>query len=240
MHLILLRTISPYYDTAAVFRAARMACSIEVATNADFFYSGQVSNGRLEGETPHAMTPEQFHRAYQKLAADTSPLVKYASRWGPEEAKDVVQDVMQRLWRLRLDAKKIEEIDNLIPYAKQAVRNAAVDAIRRKRSKHVDATQLDVENEIHQSMEQFGRPKDPQELADEEQRQELLLDAVSRLPPLDRDVITGHRLQGESAETTANRLNITVHQVRGIAERALVKLYGLIEKQRRKGDKHGH
>ena len=38
-------------------------------------------------------------------------------------------------------------------------------------------------------MEQFGRPRDPLELAEEEERQELLTDAVTRLSPLERALI---------------------------------------------------
>jgi RNA polymerase sigma factor (sigma-70 family) len=231
----LLRTISLCDSVAVVFGAARIACSIEVALYGDFLHADRVKNGHLEGETTHAMSPDQFRREYEELAADTSLLEKCASRCGPD-AKDVVQGVMQRLWQL--PPRKIQALRDLKAYAITAVRNAAVDAMRRKRSIYLDATHPEVENEIHQSVEQFVRPKDPLELAEEEQRRALLREAVTRLSPLDRALVTD-KLDGHSDETTATRQNITVHQVRGKFVRALERLSELIEEQSRR-DKSGY
>lgn len=236
--LILLCTISPHGHIDTVFRAARIACSTDVATCADSFYACQVK-GHLEGEIPDAMTPDQFRLALEKLATERNSLAKYAKRW-VRDAEDVVQDVMKRLWQL--DEKTIAgfgDYNNVKAYATRSVRNASIDIVRRKRSRHVDATVPKVEVEMHESVEKFERPKNPLELLEHDDQHESLYDAVDRLPQLDRDVIVGFRLQGESAEATAERLNLTVHRVYGIAERALEKLHKLIEERPRR-DKNGH
>jgi len=48
--------------------------------------------GRLESETPRAMTAE-FERAFTEIATHKRESLKlYASRWGPERAEDAVQE----------------------------------------------------------------------------------------------------------------------------------------------------
>lgn len=131
-----------------------------------------------------------MHRLARALVADTA------------EADDLVQDVLERLWRRR-DA--LEEVRDPAAFALRTVRNACYDALRRRGIRRAEP----IESAAVQ-------PADDTPADDAE----LLRAALRTLTPLQREVFTLRDVEGYEFREIALTLELTEPHVRVTLSRA--------------------
>jgi len=125
-------------------------------------------------------------------------------------AEDAVQDAFERLWRLRRPPHGA-----LVPYVFAAVRNAAIDQMRR----NAGLVQPPEEMSIFD-----GRAEDPAAGALDRERQDLVRKAVESLPDEQRQAIILHVYGGLTFEEVAQVLAEPLPTIASRYRRALERL----------------
>lgn len=128
-----------------------------------------------------------------------------------ESAKDVVQDVFEKIWARTLP------ILNLEAYATRAVRNACIDLLRSRK---------DVTDEF------------PEDVADSVEcwdDRELVKMAIAQLPERQRSVIHLKDIEGYSNEEISKVVGVPENQVRTILSRARKSMRNYIENEMNHG-----
>jgi len=147
---------------------------------------------------PHVMP--MYHTAYRLLR-------------NAEDAEDLVQDVMTKLYP-RLD--DMAQVEALRPWLLRVVYHSYVDFLRRlDRSPKTLAD----ENSLHAVADETSRPDT---WSENEQLSSLLGDAVARLPEEQRALVDLHLVQGytlqelaSAFETPLGTLKAQVHRIKG-------------------------
>ncbi len=133
------------------------------------------------------------------------PLVQTASVWlSHEDAEDMVQDVMLRLWQRR---ERLVFIDDFYTYARTAVRRRCIDHLRHR--VYVRRYQYDAADVVRTFCE-FETPERRAELHELEERVERV---VSTLPQRSRTVFMMSRYEDCRNADIARRLNISENTV---------------------------
>lgn len=136
----------------------------------------------------------------------------------PAKAEDAVQEAFARLWR-----SAARPTGDLVPYVFAAVRNAAVDQVRRQEP-----------SAAGESASIFnGLPPDPESAAITAEEHRLVREAVDALPDHQREAIIMHvygsltfdqmaRALGEPLQTVASRYRRAIEtlsqRIKGVAE----------------------
>jgi len=136
-----------------------------------------------------------YKNCYQELYA-------YAFKMLPdkEKIKDCLHEIFCQIWE---DRKKIGDITNIKAYLVTCVRNRILKEI--KQSSHVDQ----IEN--HGDLNQFKAYSYEQLLIESqhlEERKQKIWDAVSRLTPMQREIISLKFLQNLSYQAIAIQLEL--------------------------------
>ena len=126
----------------------------------------------------------------------------------PDEAKDVVQDVLLKVWTSPLP------IMNVDSYLTRAVRNACVDRFR-------------VRREFSDAVPE----RESDDIADRSDAGELVRYAMSGLTGLQRMVVHLKDIEGYSTEEVAKMLGMKENHIRTILCRARKTMRGIIEKE---------
>lgn len=128
-----------------------------------------------------------------------------------EEAEDIVQDVMIRIWRME---ENIKEIENMEAYCYTMVRNLALNRLGLKANQH-----LQLEEGIRKIMEKGG-----QEEMETTERLMLLHRLMGQLSFPQRDIIQLRDVEGMSYGDIAVTLCLTEEQVKVYLFRARKKV----------------
>ena len=169
-------------------------------------------------------------RAFGELHARLEPRVRGLVRRrisDPEAASDLVQAIFVKahLARGRFTSPEGADPDRAVVVWYSAIaRNAAIDALRKIYRRRAHAQQ--VSDKV--TGEQFERIVDEQpdvetRMSDREQRDEiraLVREAVDSLPPMQREVLELHKLQGLSMREISERLSVREGTLRVRAHRA--------------------
>lgn len=123
-----------------------------------------------------------------------------------EEAEDVVQETMIKLWNQR---QRWDEIDNIEAYALQACRNKALDANDRASNKVVSL----------EGMQEEGQPlstrhMDPYHQMFQREKLQQISEMMNALPEKQRTCMQLRDIEGKSYQEISQILSITEDQVK--------------------------
>ncbi|MEP6496118.1 MAG: sigma-70 family RNA polymerase sigma factor [bacterium] len=170
-----------------------------------------------EGEVRDAAEAESRHRASHLSALfrlRSRALRRYAARYvGWTAAEDLVQDVFLRAWRSDLRAEAIT-----IGLLRRAVRNAALDTVRRRQRWRKAVPHLVLAEAANDSAADATR--DIEEQLDAAKWNAWLEQAISLLPERQGVVFSMHRTQRQSYAAIALALGISVRTVETHMRRA--------------------
>ena len=137
-----------------------------------------------------------------------APLLRYCQGYlPPAAAEDAVQQAFINAYRA-LTREAGTPPDVLRPWLYRVARNAALNVAR---DPHAGL------DELPESLDGVRRPD---EVVQARERFERVVDAVSALPPKQRQVIVRHALDGDSHERIATDLGMTAGSIRQLAHRA--------------------
>lgn len=128
-----------------------------------------------------------------------------------EEAEDIVQDVMLRIWN---KAEEVLQIECMEAYCYTMAKNLALNRIELKVNQ-----QVDLENK-----QDIWREEGPLLQLEENERVSLLLQLMEQLPEPQRDIIQLRDVEGMSYSEIALTLRLTEEQVKVYLFRARKKI----------------
>lgn len=120
-----------------------------------------------------------------------------------EEAEDIVQDTLIKVWNRRDEWQTLESIE---AYSMTICRNLALDAIKKK-----DNNNESLEQRIAETSYQTS---DPHELMIRKDRVEMVKQLVNRLPEKQRSCLQLRDFEGKTYKEIAEILAITEEQVK--------------------------
>lgn len=120
-----------------------------------------------------------------------------------EEAEDIVQDTLIKVWNRRDEWQTLESIE---AYSMTICRNLALDAIKKK-----DNNNESLEQGIAETSDQTS---DPHELIIRKDRIEMVKQLVNRLPEKQRSCLQLRDFEGKTYKEIAEILAITEEQVK--------------------------
>lgn len=120
-----------------------------------------------------------------------------------EEAEDIVQDTLIKVWNRRDEWQMLESIE---AYSMTICRNLALDAIKKK-----DNNNESLEQGIAETSDQTS---DPHELMIRKDRVEMVKQLVNRLPEKQRSCLQLRDFEGKTYKEIAEILAITEEQVK--------------------------
>ena len=129
-----------------------------------------------------------------------------------EDAEDVVQDAMLRVWDKR---GAWNAIDNLEGYCMRAVRNISLDKLALKGNQCEDLSDSDAKTEsiVH-----------PDEIMEKDEQLGLIYQLIDRLPEKQKTIMQLRDVEGMSYKEIAGVMQITEEQVKIILFRARQKV----------------
>lgn len=141
----------------------------------------------------------------------------------PEEAEDVLQDVMMKLWQMRDSLPPDKE---LLPYLLTVVRNQCIDRLR---SRQVIDDNIEVSNIAELGI--GDAPLSTDDKVEEKDRLRHLLGLITQLPPDQQEVLRLRAIEDLSTEEISKKMNIQPDNVRQLLSRARKRLRELAQKQ---------
>lgn len=132
------------------------------------------------------------------------------------DAEDAVQEVFVRLWRTadRYDPKRAA----LVTWVMLISRRHLVDRLRRARAR-VKATGLD-----EKQGQTVAGSDQPESGLQQDERFAVLMERISKLPELQRTVVTRAYLGGQTLRQIGEELNTPIGTIKSALSRALVRL----------------
>lgn len=145
-----------------------------------------------------------------------------------EDAEDVVQETMVRLWRMTREGTPIDSIDAL---ASTICRNLSLDLI--SRSDHQLRVPLDTDA-LHSSLPPSGLPlaPDPSLQLERDERRDALHRLIDTLPEKQRTALLLRDVEGHSYREIADIMQIGESDVKVNIFRARNKLKDLLTKRK--------
>jgi RNA polymerase sigma-70 factor (ECF subfamily) len=166
-----------------------------------------------------------MRRRFEQLVDQHAPRLRHLARallGRADEADDVVQDTLIKLW----DHLARVEVGSELPWLLTCTRNACLDRLRgRTRSRGVLLRLVGEREAVAETVE------DPADLAASERRRQALREAVARLPEPARSLLILRDLQDVDVATTAATLDLSENQVKVYTFRARRKLRALMEEE---------
>ena len=132
-----------------------------------------------------------------------------------EDAEDLVQEVLLKLWTMR---SKIEHYNSIEAFAIQMVRNAALNKLKTKERQWV--------NVEHANDKPTG--SHPGEQLEKKEALELVLRTIDELPQQQRWVVLLRDIEGLEMEEIAQLTDMTVNNIRvslSLGRKRLIQLY---------------
>lgn len=128
-----------------------------------------------------------------------------------EEAKDIVQDVLIKIWDKR---GEIDKIDNLDGWMFTVTRNLCIDRIRARKS-HLD---------INTQVQVADKQDNPHETTSKSQLMNLIKKLINEMPEKQKLVIHLRDIEGLSYDEIAQACSIPLAQVKVNLHRARLSL----------------
>ena len=121
-----------------------------------------------------------------------------------EEAEDIVQDTLLRLWERR---EELEQVDNLEAFALTAARHLAID-----RKEKMENRNLSFDEDAH-DMSDEGREGIENQLMRQETRG-FIADIINTLPEKQRTILQLRDIEGKNYKEIAKTLSISESDVK--------------------------
>lgn len=135
-----------------------------------------------------------------------------------EEAEDMVQEVLLKLWMMR---DKISHYKSIEALAIQMVRNAALNKLKTK-----ERLWINVEHANHKMTGSH-----PGEQLEKKEALDLVLRIIDQLPPQQRWVILLRDIEGLEMEEIAQLTDMTINNIRvslSLGRKRLIQLYAAL------------
>lgn len=136
--------------------------------------------------------------------------------------KDNAQDIVQETYEKVISIKNSKEIENERVLLYKVAKNIIIDRLRK--NKNYKEISYEEENFISQS-------KAPEDLAIEQNQQDILMKELKKLPPKRKEAFVLHILEGYTKEETANIMNISYLAVDKHISRATIELREKLRKK---------
>lgn len=120
-----------------------------------------------------------------------------------EEAQDIVQDTLIKVWNKRDDW---QSLDNIEAYSMTICRNLALDALKKKGNNNESLEQEQIDTP--------DRTSNPHELMIQKDRVEMVRRLVNQLPEKQRSCMQLRDFEGKAYKDIAQILGITEEQVK--------------------------
>lgn len=117
-------------------------------------------------------------------------------------AKDVVQDVLVKIW---INRRSLHNIDNLSAYINRMTRNQVLNGMKRRAHEESLIRELYPSGESHNPTEEAALGKE---------LEQLLHKAIAQLPAQQQNVYRMSRIEGLKHDDIAHRLNISRETVK--------------------------
>jgi len=136
--------------------------------------------------------------------------------------QDVAEDLIQELFLKLTQRPGFGRAEDPVAYAFRAAINLAFDWRRaRKKAPRMEPASDDL----------VGCDRSPPSEAARREELQRVLDAIGRLPRLNREIVVMRYLEQHSYETIAGQFGKTPHQVRALCHKALSRLRSLLDKE---------
>jgi RNA polymerase sigma-70 factor (ECF subfamily) len=185
-------------------------------------YSKDKKSNRLNKSELHnerellILISQSDENAYRELFHFYRPAIYASLRMAgnAEWAKDIYQDIFLRVW---LKRAKLPSIENFAGWLFIVSRNIMLDTF--EETENNQASELyEIENT------NFDTIYDPERILQHKEVQVVLAEAVSRLPPKQRETYDLIKVHGLTRLETATRMNISPETVKWNLERAIRSL----------------
>jgi RNA polymerase sigma-70 factor (ECF subfamily) len=163
----------------------------------DQFLSRQIANGREEA------FDFIFRKHYRALCAQALIYIK-----DDDLAQSIVQDCFVSFWEKR---NELKDVRNIRSYLSFMVRNRAVDHFRR----------IEKEQKAFSASKGEDRTESVEMQAISKEFEEILMDAVSRLPERCRIAFEYSRFEGLKYSEIAEKMDVSVKAVEALMGRSL-------------------
>lgn len=127
-----------------------------------------------------------------------------------EEAEDIVQDTLLKLWQRR---DELEQVENLEAFALSAARNLAIDRKEKMENRHVS-----LDHQMHDRPDEGGRGTDS--LIVQQETHRFVAATINALPEKQRTILQLRDIEGKSYKEIATVLSITESDVKVTLYRA--------------------
>lgn len=127
-----------------------------------------------------------------------------------EDAENIVQDVFMELWEKR---EVLTFQINLIAYLFTAIKNRSIDFLRHKLTVKEASGKMQEEYALTLRMKYYSLEVLDQDLFKEETLEDIIEDAINKLPEKCREVFIKNKIEGKKQKEIAAELNITINTV---------------------------
>ncbi|MFB3909515.1 MAG: RNA polymerase sigma factor [Candidatus Eisenbacteria bacterium] len=134
----------------------------------------------------------------------------------PEEARDLAQEVFVRIYE-RLD--RCRDASSFVPWMLRMTRNAAIDRIRRAKTRP-----RAIGTPVEEILSLASPVPSPVENLATNRRQSLVRRAMERLTALNREIVRLKEIEGLSFESVAQILQVPVGTTKSRSARARIEL----------------
>ncbi len=176
-------------------------------------YSPDKDSGRKVeyNVTKSKMQIEEFNHIVERLK-DKMYRVAYRVVKDNEEARDVVQDTLVKIWKSK---EKIASVDNPDAYCMMIARNMAIDKLR---SRKVETSDIDQHYDIQ------SQQADPEKLSILRDQLKKVRALIDTLPENHKTVLELRDIEGYSYKEISEMTGYSIDKVKVYLHRARIKL----------------
>lgn len=117
-----------------------------------------------------------------------------------QEAEDIVQDTMMRVWNKR---GELDEVESVEAYCIVVARNLAIDRSQKKENRNLSLEQ-----------EAFSVTVEPYERLVNDERMRIIDELINKLPEKQRTIIQLRDIEGKSYKEMAEILGVSEEQIK--------------------------
>lgn len=128
-----------------------------------------------------------------------------------EEAEDVVQETMIKMWNLRAEW---QNIDSLEAYSLRICRNLAIDKTKRMSARHVSLDGQQEKGSERLGMISASSASNPEHQTIMRDKYEMVKKLIDALPEKQRSIIQLRDIEGKPYKEIAKILDVTEEQVK--------------------------